>query len=130
MNQSRPWAPVSLLKVVLKDKNFQPRWCSKSLYEKRRLEGWIPVSYKELSEISSITMLDGESLDTTIQRRNLILCKMPKSRVEERNAYYANMTKNAFSEEIKSLNEDVSVRGYKSGAIGKIEIVEGSKVGG
>lgn len=123
-HQTKPWVPVSLLKVTLKDKNFQPRWCSKTIFEKRRLEGWTPVSYKELAENSSITMLDGESLDTTVQRRNLILCKMPKDMVMARNKYYQDLAKDAMKSEIRNLSGEVTVPGYKSGIIGKVEYLE------
>lgn len=125
--QTTPWNPVSLLKVVLKNKGMSARWCRKDILEKRRLEGWIPVSYKDLEAESSLTMQDGESLDTTVQRRGLILCKMPKERIEARNQYYASLTQGAMKGVVSDLERDVNVKGYTSGVTGKMEIYEGGK---
>lgn len=119
-----PWKPVFLLNITLKDKGMRFKWCSKDLFEKRKLEGWIPVSYKELEIGSSITMRDGESLDTTVQRRNLILCKMPVERVESRRKYFENLTSRLMSSENKNTDSNLVINGYNSGSYGKIDIQE------
>lgn len=119
-----PWKPVFLLNITLKDKGMRFKWCSKDHFEKRKLEGWLPVSYKELEIGTSITMRDGESLDTTVQRRNLILCKMSVERAESRRKYFENLTDGHMSAENKKTEGNLVIDGYNSGSYGKIDIQE------
>ncbi len=91
---SKPWEPASLLVVKDKDANYTYRWCSKDLLEKRIAEGWEvvrSVTQKVTEKSPAQTLMDGKSVDSTIQKRNLILCRMPKDMAVQRNEYFRKL---------------------------------------
>ena len=113
---NKPWEEPMLLDAKLKDSNFTLKWCHKEKMDKRRAEGWVPVSYKELSNMSNLTIEDGKSLDSTVQVRELVLCKLPKDRKEERDKYYRDMANEFFR-----ADRDEFLRNSGSGYIDKRE---------
>lgn len=62
------------------------KWCDKKKMEERKYEGWVPVEPGTLTHINP----DGQNCDGGVTYRDLVLCQMPKERVEERNAFYRN----------------------------------------
>lgn len=84
---AKSWRPSGLLPVSGKDPNFVYRWVRKRTLDKKVDEGWIFVPKGEVNAPMT-TVMDGKSSDSTIQKRELILMKLPKHMNEERKEYY------------------------------------------
>lgn len=90
-----PWKPARVLDIPaeLKDKRFTYRWASKrsvGRIQKLIAEGWEidkEISSKLEGSLPS-TMEDGSSLDGTVQRRELVVMRLPREMADARNAYY------------------------------------------
>lgn len=124
---TEPWKPASILSVIKRKEGMRDRWVRKDLLDKKVLEGWEPVQ-SGAETAPTLTLLDGTQLDRTVQKRNLILCRMPEELAVNRNKYFQKLTDE--SEEIPSreLEEAANVPGYVgSGAYGRIVVKEGGK---
>lgn len=86
------WKPASLLDVQGKDPNYTYRWVSKSKIDsgKATAEGWevVKTSTTGPKAPAKDSTKDGSPLDTTVQRREMILCRMPLEMKEARAKYY------------------------------------------
>lgn len=91
---TKPWEPASVLTVDRKDPNYRYRWCRKDILDKKLSEGWEVVkgTAKSTEASKCVTLMDGTTLDSTVQKRELILCRMPEEMAVSRAKYYADMT--------------------------------------
>ena len=117
-----PWKPASLLTVTNKDANFTYRWIRKENLEKALLEGWALVRTVSSSKEGGPkpTLVDGSSLDSTIQKRNLILVRMPKTMAQDRNDFYAKKSRDLVDATQQDFNKDAKDAG--ANVYGKVEI--------
>jgi len=87
------WKPASVLTVTDKDPNYSYRWCRKDIIDKKMAEGWQVINKSTGDKIDAPvhTFMDGSQDDSTVQKRELILCRMPKEVAKARNDYYSAM---------------------------------------
>lgn len=69
--------PLDLLAVQHKDPGYAYRWINKRALESKRVQGWEPVrkTKEEIDELAEYGVRSG----TTIERQDLILCRMPRA---------------------------------------------------
>lgn len=85
------WKPSSLTVVADKDPNFKYRFINTSIngrVEKMLAEGWEYVRKNDSSKISKGTMNDGSLKDGTVQRRELVLMRLPNDLHKSREQYF------------------------------------------
>ena len=116
-----PWKPASLLTLGRKEPGFRNRWCRKELIEKKLLEGWEVVRTSAKDATPEITLMDGTKLTGIIQKRNLILCRMPEELAIAREEYHTNLSDSAAE---APLREFENVAG-KGNFYGKKEVTHG-----
>lgn len=120
-----PWKPASQLTVNRQylNPNSKLRWCRKEDYEKKLEEGWIPVKSKHPSSVNpGKTMIDGTPLDSTVQKRELILMEMPMEMAESRKKYHEEITNGLLPAKKKEFDTETTVEGHGKRAYGKITI--------
>lgn len=134
---TEPWSPANILTIdqSLKDKleemGLRPRWKRKDELDKARLEGWEPLNVKDPDIASKVrTLIDGSSLGTTIEKRNLILCVMPLKRVAARAKFFEKMTDDSLHGNIDKFKQETNVPGHGARAYGSVDVKIGSKEGG
>lgn len=100
-----PWKPSRVLDIPqhLKVKGFTYRWASKNQVgriQKLISEGWeIDTELsKKLSTSLPKTVIDGSPLDGTVQRRELIVMRIPDEMAVARRAYYAQKAAGAVAQ--------------------------------
>lgn len=100
-----PWKPSRVLDIPqhLKVKGFTYRWASKNQVgriQKLISEGWeIDTELsKKLSTAIPKTIIDGSPLDGTVQRRELIVMRIPDEMADARRAYYAQKAAGAVTQ--------------------------------
>ena len=117
-----PWQPASILLVPDSIKSKYPgkrlRWVRKSDLDRKTAEGWTPI--KE-SDTLKRTVIDGAQLDSTLQKRELILCMMDEELAKSRDAYYASKTKGALQ---SSVDEYKQKAGGDNEVYGSISITK------
>ena len=120
------WRPASLLDVPQWVKDMYPdhglRWCSKREIDKKMLEYWttVVVDGTEVETEFRPTMIDGARTDSTVQVREMILMKLPRSIMAKRKAYFEARTKDLLQAKIESDNEQAKQDGSKQyGALDK-----------
>ncbi len=124
---TQPWKPASFLKVERKylKSGFRQRWLRKDNLEKGMAEGWMPVQeQKGKSDVVAPekTMIDGTQVDTTVQRRTLILCEIPEEIALSRERFFSKLTDTGIDEMKYRLQDETC-------AYGTIKIKEGDKEG-
>ena len=114
------WKPASLLDVPKWVNELFPdhglRWCSKSGIDKKMLEHWTPVILDgtKIETEFRPTMIDGARTDSTVQVREMILMKLPRSLMAKRKAYFEARTKDLLQVKLESDNEAAKAEGSKN----------------
>lgn len=94
----KTWAPANLLPTPNQEEGYVMRWVRVStngandpmnLSAKLR-EGWEPVKASDHPELKTFM---SDTKDNRVEIGGLVLCKMPKEMVEQRNAYYNRTAK-------------------------------------
>lgn len=96
------WAPPDMLPMPLPRAGFEHRWVRTATMgiddpvniNRSRRDGWEPVKASEYPEVMVISDT-GSRFPDSIEVGGLVLCKAPSAFIEKRNAYFANMTRNA-----------------------------------
>lgn len=94
---AKQWAPASRLPDPHEVEGYGHRWVRKSTmgvadptnYSKSLREGWEPCSLKEYPELR-MTVDEGSAHTDMVEVGGLILCRMPKEMLAQRDAYYGN----------------------------------------
>ena len=91
---SKTWNPSSLTNVQRKDPNYKYRWINTMIngqVEKMLSEGWEKVVRgQDTSDIDNATLSDGAQMGSMVQRRELLLMRIPTELNESRSKYYQN----------------------------------------
>tara|TARA_R100001463_G_scaffold134254_1_gene196274 strand:+ start:1049 stop:1531 length:483 start_codon:yes stop_codon:yes gene_type:complete len=95
----KPWSPPSLLDAPTPPEGYVYRWIRESMVgqqdqanmSKRIREGWEPVRAEDHPDFESPTVEDGKHAGV-IGVGGLILAKMPAEIVDQRRAYYAQLS--------------------------------------
>ena len=98
-SRRKPWQPPSLLDAPPPPQGYVYRWIRESMIgqndpanmSKRIREGWEPVRAEDHPDFEAPTIDDGKHAGV-IGVGGLILAKIPKETVEERRAYYQNLS--------------------------------------
>ena len=98
-SRRKPWQPPSLLDAPPPPQGYVYRWIRESMIgqndpanmSKRIREGWEPVRAEDHPDFEAPTVDDGKHAGV-IGVGGLILAKIPKETVEERRAYYQNLS--------------------------------------
>lgn len=93
--RKKSWSPPSSLPVVKKEEGYAYRWIRKSILGKeddrnmmsKQEEGWETVRREDHSELQTPGKTGG-----LVEIGGLVLCKTPQEFVDQRNAYYRNIT--------------------------------------
>lgn len=92
----RVWAPPSLLPTPASQDGYRFRYIRTAIggqadnknVAAKNSEGWEPVKIEDHPELQTFGKTSGN-----LEIGGLILCKMPTEMVEQRNAYYSDITK-------------------------------------
>ena len=95
----KQWMPPEALPEPDKEAGFNYRWIRVSMMSKADpsniskslREGWEPVKIEEQPKYTLLATRDGQFKDN-IEIGGLLLCKIPTEFMEQRSAYYNNMT--------------------------------------
>ncbi len=95
----KQWMPPEALPEPDKEAGFDYRWIRVSMMSKADpsniskslREGWEPVKIEEQPKYTLLATRDGQFKDN-IEIGGLLLCKIPTEFMEQRSAYYNNMT--------------------------------------
>jgi len=98
-SRRKPWQPPSLLDAPPPPQGYVYRWIRESMIgqndpanmSKRIREGWEPVRAEDHPDFESPTVEDGKHAGV-IGVGGLILAKMPAEIVDQRRAYYAQLS--------------------------------------
>ncbi len=98
-SRRKPWQPPSLLDAPPPPQGYVYRWIRESMIgqndpanmSKRVREGWEPVRAEDHPDFEAPSIEDGKHAGV-IGVGGLILAKIPKETVEERRAYYQNLS--------------------------------------
>lgn len=112
----KPWTPPNLLDAPVAPEGYVHRWISveingrdnKANAMKRLREGWEMVRADEHPEYVG-PVHDNGSYTGVIGHGGLILCRMPKETVAERNAYYTGRTR----EQMTAVENDLMKEEHK-----------------
>ena len=96
----QPWRPPSRLDAPEPPAGYQYRWIraevmgqeDKKNVASRMREGYEPVRLEELGDFEAPTVEDG-TMKGVVSVGGLLLAKIPEEIVEERNAYFAQQTR-------------------------------------
>ena len=96
----QPWRPPSRLDAPEPPAGYQYRWIraevmgqeDKKNVASRMREGYEPVRLEELGDFDAPTVEDG-TMKGVVSVGGLLLAKIPEEIVEERNAYFAQQTR-------------------------------------
>ena len=96
----QPWRPPSRLDAPEPPAGYQYRWIraevmgqeDKKNVSARMREGYEPVRLEELGDFEAPTVEDG-TMKGVVSVGGLLLAKIPEEIVEERNAYFAQQTR-------------------------------------
>jgi hypothetical protein len=103
---TQPWKPASILQVNMKSKDHRPRWCRKDILDKKKLEGWEPIKWSD-ADAPEKTIIDGSPMSAFVEKRGLILCRMPEEMAKSREKYYKEITDRALPEAIEQFKGSV-----------------------
>lgn len=119
-----PWQPASILlvpeSVKAKYSGKRLRWVRKTDLDRKTAEGWTPI--KESDSIKR-TIIDGTQMDSTIQKRELILCEMPEDLAKARDAFFAEKTNSALQGSVDEYKRKAGGEGQKE-VYGSINITK------
>ena len=98
-SRRKPWQPPSLLDAPPPPQGYVYRWIRESMIgqndqanmSKRVREGWEPVRAEDHPDFEAPSIEDGKHAGV-IGVGGLILAKIPKETVDERRAYYQNLS--------------------------------------
>jgi hypothetical protein len=98
-SRKKPWQPPSLLDAPTPPPGYVYRWLRESMVgvedkanmSKRIREGWVPVRSEEHPDFQAPTIDEGRHAGV-IGVGGLLLAKIPVETVEERRAYYRQMS--------------------------------------
>jgi len=127
---TQPWKPASYLNVpdALRRPGYRLRWVAKDQLDRKIEEGWIPVTKtKGASNIVAPekTIIDGTQIDTTVQKRTLILCEMPEETAKAREEFFAKLTEDSIDSMKNKLIDETTIPGHGSRAYGSVKIEVG-----
>ncbi len=127
---TQPWKPASYLNVPkeLRKPGFRLRWVVKDQLEKKKEEGWTPVvrtGGRANALAPEKTVIDGTQIDTTVQKRTLILCEMPEETAKAREEFFAKLTEDSVEAMKNKFVEETTVPGHGSRAYGSVKIEVG-----
>ena len=100
----KQWMPPEALPEPDKEAGFVYRWIRVSMLNKDDpsnisksfREGWEPVRIEEQPKYTLLASRDGKYKDN-IEIGGLLLCKIPEEFMDQRKAYYANVTESQTS---------------------------------
>ena len=100
----KQWMPPEALPEPDKEAGFVYRWIRVSMLNKDDpsnisksfREGWEPVRIEEQPKYTLLASRDGKYKDN-IEIGGLLLCKIPEEFMDQRKAYYANVTESQAS---------------------------------
>lgn len=95
----RQWKPAAMLPDPTPEAGYGFRWIATAVMgeatptnvSKNMREGWEPVKVKDHPELAELASANGSG---NVETGGLMLCKMPKYMIEQRNAAYQQMTDN------------------------------------
>ncbi len=109
---TEPWSPAKLLQVKAIP-GWRLQWMRKDTLSERLEEGWEVVKGKDLI---SRTVIDGSQMDSTVTKRNLILCKMPEDLAKQMDAYHDRKAAEAIEDSVRAF-EASGDKGLSYGSI-------------
>jgi len=101
--RNETWTPASLLPDPHPQDGVSFKWVRVSSmgesdptnYSKKIREGWQPVTIEEVPELAHLVIDPSPKFEGKLEVGGLLLCKMPKSMVEQRNAHYLKNSQDA-----------------------------------
>ena len=82
-----------LLSLELKDPRMYVRWANPKKFETWKHRGLITVKYKDVKNLSSLTLADGKTLDSVVKVREMVAVMCPKTfRDARRKKIYSRIT--------------------------------------
>lgn len=99
LEMDAPWAEASLMDIPvniredLERREMTPRWVSKSLFDKRVMEGWSQVMVDDKPYTMGKDIRgDGGVGESHANMREMILMELPNHRVEKRREHYRKLS--------------------------------------
>lgn len=106
------WERPDLLRVEEKRPEMAYKWARKDNVERLTEEGWSPSQDPKLK--TDRVEGDGSRLDSTLQRRELVLMEMPAEKAEARRAYWRNKGEEQLKAIRERYQEEAERRGFKA----------------
>ena len=120
-NSTEPWKPALILKYP-DTPGFRRKWVRTDIVDRFKAEGWRLVANVEAVKTPK-TIIDGAPLDTSVQKRELVLMELPETRAKARDAYYKNLTEGALD---ASVDEFKAIAGADTGkSYGEVKVIKG-----
>ena len=123
----RGWKPARVLEVPENRKNpgVVHYWADKSdqgRIEEMEAEGWVVDCKAPTRTEHPETIKDGRNLDSTVQRRELILMKMPKEVAEARRKYFEEKNNSALKASVDHYRNQVKDQDGRPLSYGKVQV--------
>ena len=101
--RNETWSPANLLPDPDPQDGIVFRWVRVSSmgqadptnYSKKMREGWTPVNVEEVPELAHLAIDPSQKFEGKLEVGGLLLCKMPKEKADQRNAYYRQQSQDA-----------------------------------
>jgi len=122
------WKPSSVTDVVGKDPNYRYRWVNKDPdnMAKKEAEGWEKVNGLQAESVDTLDpSKDGHKMTSVIEKRDVILQRIPEDLAQERDAYYNGENQRRISGLTAHIKKDLE----KTGATAHGEITISSRKG-
>lgn len=108
------WKPASVTDVTHKDPDSRYRWVNKDSdnLAKKQAEGWNFVDAKtDGSQTSAPRIEDGNSMTSVVEKRDVVLMKIPEEVAQGRDAYMNNKADKRISGLTAHIKEDLDKEG-------------------
>jgi len=86
-----PWVP-DIFKLKKKHQGFRPRFIDPDNIERRLNEGWIVADARHWVDEETLKKDEEGNIDTTLNRRGMLLMEMPEELALQREAYVNHKT--------------------------------------
>lgn len=120
---TEPWNPARILEHDQKP-GFRLKWVRRDLIDRFKAEGWkLCSSNDKVADKTPSTIIDGTPIDSSVQKRELVLMEITEALAKSRDAYYKSLTDGALNgsvDEFKRVAQEGSGRSY-----GEVTIVKG-----
>lgn len=118
------WRPASVTDVVGKEPGYRYRWCNKDPdnLAKKEAEGWISVGLDsdKTSPVDSNRINEGKPITSVIEKRDVILQRIPEELAQERDAYFNKESERRIQGLTAHIKKDLGKEG--AGSHGQITI--------